>query len=418
MFLQSLPLVFVLCGVVLYAVLAGADFGAGFWQLFAGRGERAHEIREHAHHSMGPVWEANHVWLIFVLTVLWTAYPHAFASITSTLPVPLFIAAVGIVFRGAAYALRSGAASAREAGIIDTVFSLSSILTPFALGCAIGAIAIGRVPADGPSGHLISSWLNPSAAFIGAIAVANGAYLAAVYLAADAARHGNARLEEAFRRRALGAALLTGALAIAGIFVVNADSHALFLSLVDGVALVAVIASALAGLGTIAALLARRLEAARYGAALAVASVLAGWAIARWPLILPNLSVYRAAAGHDTLVCLVVAVIAGGVILFPALGLLFRLTLAGGFERSRLEEPHDAPRTRLALQSRLVARLAAAALIAGVALLTFADAAWAHAVGVVCLFGFGLAAFAAVTVDVLPWAADTGPPTDASDRQA
>src|SRR5713101_4282209 len=106
--LKALPLVFSLAGLGLYTVLAGADFGAGFWQLFAGRGMQAERVREHAHHSMAPVWEANHVWLIFVLTVFWTSYPTAFGSIASTLAAPLFIAAIGIIFRGAAYALRSG----------------------------------------------------------------------------------------------------------------------------------------------------------------------------------------------------------------------------------------------------------------------------------------------------------------------
>src|SRR4051812_26430274 len=185
--LQSLPLVFVLAGLALYTVLGGADFGAGFWQLFAGRGAHAERVREHAHHSMAPVWEANHVWLIFVLTVFWTAYPRAFGSIASTLAVPLFIAVLGIILRGAAYALCAGASGARESGAIDTIFSVSSVLTPFALGAAIGAIAIGRVPVGNASGNLFSSWWNPTSVLIGALAVANCAYLAAVYLAADAA---------------------------------------------------------------------------------------------------------------------------------------------------------------------------------------------------------------------------------------
>src|SRR5277367_843088 len=123
-----LPLVFVLAGLVLYAVLGGADFGAGFWQLFSGRGARGERIRDHAHHSMAPVWEANHVWLIFVLTVFWTGYPLAFGSIASTLAIPLFIALLGLIFRGAAYALREGARSPRESARIDMLFSLSSIL--------------------------------------------------------------------------------------------------------------------------------------------------------------------------------------------------------------------------------------------------------------------------------------------------
>src|SRR5271156_7152135 len=108
--LDALPLVFVLIGVVLYTVLAGADFGAGMWQLVSGGGERGERIRDHCHRSMGPVWEANHVWLIFVLTVTWTAYPVFFGSVASTLSVALFTAGLGIILRGAGYALRSAPA--------------------------------------------------------------------------------------------------------------------------------------------------------------------------------------------------------------------------------------------------------------------------------------------------------------------
>src|SRR6476646_5043067 len=121
---------------------------------------------------MAPVWEANHVWLIFVLTVAWTAYPSAFGSIASTLTFPLFIAAVGIIFRGTAYALRSGASTMRELSAIDTTFALSSILTPFALGAAVGGIASLRVPVGNAAGDLVTSWLNPTSITIGVIAVA------------------------------------------------------------------------------------------------------------------------------------------------------------------------------------------------------------------------------------------------------
>src|SRR6202789_1441525 len=144
--LDTLPLVFVLAGLVLYVVLAGADFGAGLWQLLSGPGQRGEAIREHAHHSMAAVWEANHVWLIFVLTVVWTAYPVAFGSIASTLSVALIIAGFGIIVRGAAYALRSGTSSTAETRVVDTASGLSSVLAPFALGAAIGAIASRRVP--------------------------------------------------------------------------------------------------------------------------------------------------------------------------------------------------------------------------------------------------------------------------------
>lgn len=396
MLLQSLPMVFVLVGVALYTVLAGADFGAGFWQLVAGRGEHADRVREHAHHSLAPVWEANHVWLIFVLTVFWTAYPKAFGSIASTLAVVLTGALLGIIFRGAAYALRSGAFSTRESSAIDTTFSLSSILTPFTLGAAVGAIATNRVPVGNASGHLISSWLNGTSIFIGILAVVSCAYLAAVYLAADATRGGQPELEQSFRLRALGAGVVAGALSVAGIFIVNADNHPLFHSLMSGRALAGVVVSFVAGLATLALVYGRRYEPARYGAALAVAAVIAGWALSRWPTILPGLTVHQAAAGHDTLVWVIAAVLGGGAILFPALALLFRLALTGRFRAAEVQAPQEARPGLRGVRSSLLARSAVACLIVGFGLLNVADARWAHGVGVVCLLSFVVLGFRAI----------------------
>jgi cytochrome d ubiquinol oxidase subunit II len=395
-FLSALPLVFVLGGVVLYVVLAGADLGAGFWQLFAGRGHHGEEIREHAHHSMAPVWEANHVWLIFVLTVFWTAYPTAFGSIASTLAIPLFLAGIGIVFRGAAYALRAGAATPRELGVIDTVFSLSSILTPFALGTMVGGIATGRVPVGNAAGARFSSWLNSTSILVGVLAVATSAYLAAVYLAADAARRDERSLERAFRVRALGAGVVAGALALAGIFVVHRDARALYDELVSGRALPAVIVSALAGVAALALVDRRRLEAARYTAALAVAAVVAGWALAEWPTLLPGLDVRHAAAPHDTLVALVVAVLGGGAIVFPSLVLLLRLTVAGRLDEGPPPSLPPPAHMGAALRPALLVRTAVACLIVGFGLLTVADAGWAHAIGVTALLAFIVAGFLAL----------------------
>src|ERR1700716_2434151 len=143
MHLYDIPLIFALAGMVLYTVLAGADFGSGIWQLTAGSGPEAVRIRNHAHESVAPVWEANHVWLIFVLVVVWTAYPVAFGSIASTLCVPLLLAGIGIIFRGATYCLRSGTQTEPEVRVVDTVFAISSVLAPFALGAAVGGIASG-----------------------------------------------------------------------------------------------------------------------------------------------------------------------------------------------------------------------------------------------------------------------------------
>ena len=188
------PAVLILAGMTAYTVLAGADFGAGLWTLLAS-GPSAQVMRDHARHAMGPVWEANHVWLIFVLVVCWTGYPVAFGSIASTLSAPLLLAAIGIIFRGAAYALRGQGAS-RAA---ENLFAVSSVLTPFALGTAVGAIALGRVPVGNAAGNLVTSWLNPRPVLIGVLAVAFCGYLAAVYLAADSPRFSERTLTTAFR---------------------------------------------------------------------------------------------------------------------------------------------------------------------------------------------------------------------------
>jgi cytochrome d ubiquinol oxidase subunit II len=411
MHLYVVPMVFILGGLVLYVVLGGADFGAGFWELAAGRGRGADALRDHAHHSMGPVWEANHVWLIFVITVLWTAYPVAFGSIASTLELPLFAAAIGIVFRGAAYALRAGASDPRESRVIEKITGVSSILTPFSLGLMVGAIAAGRVPVGNASGSLISSWLSPVPVVIGLLAVAVSAYLAAVYLAADAARHGAPELEQQMRVRGLGAGVVAGAMGAVGLVVLSSDAHRLFAALTSGVALAVVICSALAGLATLALLVGRRYEASRYTAALAVAAVIAAWGLAQEPVILPGLTLRQAAAPHDTLVAVTVAVLAGAVILFPSLGLLFRLFLGGA-----LGEPAAPPQTPLTRSQAVSAergrpspgwlpRLAGALLIAGIGLLNLADAPLAHLVGVLCLLAFVVLGFGALFPGGAVWAA-------------
>jgi cytochrome d ubiquinol oxidase subunit II len=405
------PLIFALAGLVFYTVLGGADFGAGIWQLLAGGGERGERIRQHAHESMAPVWEANHVWLIFVLTVTWTAYPVAFGSIASTLSIPLFAAGVGIILRGAAYALRLGANRAAEIRRIDTAFAVCSLLTPFALGTVIGGIAARRVPVGNAAGHLISSWTNPTSVTIGVIAVLSSAYLAAVYLAADAARHGDPEMAAAFRIRALAAGLLAGAAAAAGVLVIHADAHPLFRGLSTGGGLPALIVSAVAGLFAVALVWTRHFEPARYVAALAVAAVIAGWALAQEPVFLSHLTIRQAAAPYDTLVLVVVAVLAGGVILFPSLAFLFRLFLSGHLTDSADAEQPAHPGASLPAAARpSVARLALAAFAAGVVLVVFIDAWWGQLVGVVLLIACVVLGFAAVDPPGLAAGEEAGTP--------
>jgi cytochrome d ubiquinol oxidase subunit II len=398
--LYQVPLVFALAGLAFYVVLGGADFGAGLWQLAA---RRDPEAREETYRAIGPVWEANHVWLVFVLTVVWTAYPVAFGSIASTLSIPLFLAAVGIVFRGTAYALHSGARARRSLGGIDALFSGSSILTPFFLGAVVGGIASLRVPVGNSAGNHITSWVNPTSMLIGVLAVVTAAYLAAVFLSGDAARLGDAELEESFRRRALGAGILSGAIALVGLPVVRNDAPELYHGLVHGRGLIAVAVSAAAGACTLALVWARRYEPARYGAAVAVAAIIAGWALAQSPVFLEDLTVKQAAAPHDTLVAVVAAVVVGGLLLFPSLALLFGLVLRGRFEAAGPGTPVPGGREVLAASAPgLLGRAALACLVAGAGFTVLGDAAWAHAIGLTLLFGFIVLAFpAALPPEVL-----------------
>jgi cytochrome bd ubiquinol oxidase subunit II len=387
MALAEVPAALILVGLAAYVVFAGADFGAGLWYLLAGPGRRGREIRDFSYHAMAPVWEANHVWLIFVLVVAWTAYPTAFGSMASTLALPLFVAAVGIILRGTAYALRSGAPQDRETeGATGFVFGVSSILTPLALGAAVGAIASGRVPVGNAEGDLVTSWLNTTSILIGGLAVATAGYLAAVYLAGDAARAGAAQLARAFRVRALAMGLVAGALAVGGLAVLREDARPLFDDLTSGAGLAAVLLSALAGLATLGLVRAGRYEAARFSAALAVAAIVAGWGIAQSPDLLPGLTIEDAAAGRSTLWALLISIAAGLMILVPSLALLYGLVLRGRFDLGAPagQEPPQPQATRGA---RGLAPAAITLLVGGVALTLFATGV-GLAIGVLSLVGF------------------------------
>jgi cytochrome d ubiquinol oxidase subunit II len=400
--LSEVPLVLMLVGLAAYAVLGGADFGAGFWQLFGGESERDRAIRDHAHHAMGPVWEANHVWLIFVLVICWTAYPTAFASIVTTLSVALFVAGVGIIFRGTAYALRSATRTAREERTVERVSGVSSILTPFAFGAVIGGIASERVAVGNAKGDLVTSWLNPTSAIVGAIAVAAAAYLAAVYLAADAVRLGRPELAAAYRRRALWTAVIAGAVALGGLAVVRDDASAIWRGLKGGAGLAAVIVSLAAGLVTLALVYRSRFEAARATAAIAVAAIIAGWALAQRPEFLPGLTIDQAAAGRSTLITLLFSVGVGALLLIPSLVLLYSLLLRGRFDATVSEPPNggvSAPPTARTWSP--LATLAGACLGVGAVLLLIFDALWTQLLGGAFLVAFVLTGFVALATLVV-----------------
>jgi len=312
-------------GVIAYAVLGGADFGSGFFDLTAGSSRRGAELRTLVDHSIGPVWEANHVWLIFVLVIWWTGFPESFAATMSTLVVPLLLALLGIVLRGASFAFRKYSATLRQARLFGAIFAVSSVITPFFLGTVAGAIASGRVPMA-EAGDRWSSWLNPTSLFGGAIAVGTCAFLAGVFLAADAHRGRRSRLAEDLRARSLGVGLVTGVLVFAALVPISADAPVLTEGLAGRAAPLVVISGG-AGVATLLLVWRRSYAMARWPAVVAVASVVSGWGVAQYPwLLVDEVTVSDAAGATATLQGLLVAVGLAVILVLPPLIYLLRLT--------------------------------------------------------------------------------------------
>jgi cytochrome bd ubiquinol oxidase subunit II len=332
-------------GVTLYAVFGGADFGAGLWTLLAGPSERGRRPRQLVDWAIGPVWEANHVWLIFVLVVLWTAFPPAFESVFSTLFVPLSLAALGIVLRGAGFAFHKLAPRVQGQLVAEGLFAVSSVLTPFFLGTVVGAIAAGRVPVGNATGDAVTSWLNPLSLLIGALFVATGAYLSAVFLISDARRAGAEDLVRYFRVRALAAATFAGLLAVAGIFALHEDARFVYDGLTsDGLPLL--ILSAACGLAALVVLVRGGSGGARPLAVGAVAAVIWGWAVGQHPYLLPKiLTIDDGAAAGDSLTVLLIVFAVAVVVVLPALALLYALSQRSILE-GEAERPDEMPASK------------------------------------------------------------------------
>ncbi|HZJ26364.1 MAG TPA: cytochrome d ubiquinol oxidase subunit II [Acidimicrobiia bacterium] len=325
MTLADVIAVILLAGVILYAIFGGADFGAGFWDLTAGGAARGAKPRLVIEESIGPVWEANHVWLIFCLVVIWTCFSEAFASITLTLFVPLSLAAAGIVLRGSGFAFRKVVVRTRYRRLFGGAFALSSIIVPFCLGAVAGGIASGRVPAGGTTGDLWDSWLNPTSLVGGVLAIAVCAYLSAVFLVSDAHRLSDQGLVEYFRRRAIAAAIGAGVIATSGIFLLRNDNRFLIDRLL-GRALPVVLLSMVLGVVGLVLLVRGAATWARFLAIGAVGSIVAAWGVAQYPYILAEtLKIETAAAPDATLWTVLIVFLVAVVVLVPSLGLLYVL---------------------------------------------------------------------------------------------
>lgn len=323
--------VVLLLAVAAYACAGGTDYGAGFWDLTAGGAERGKRPRWLIDHAMAPVWEVNNVWLIFVLVIMWTGFPVFFQRVFTAMWLPLALAAVGIVLRGAGFALRKPTRRLAGRRLYGAMFAVSSLLTPFFLGAAAGGVASGRVTSGTQAST--DAWANPTSLLFGLLAVATTALLGAVFLAADARRFGTPDLDGYFRRRALGALAVVAALAVITLVVTHGDAPHVWHGLTHGVGLVFVVLAALATLAT-AWLLTRPSGAwSRVAAVGVVASAVIAWGMAQRPYLIPTtLTVAEGAGAHTTLRWLGLVTLIAVVLVVPAVALLYRLDTQGELE--------------------------------------------------------------------------------------
>ncbi|MBE3602435.1 cytochrome d ubiquinol oxidase subunit II [bacterium] len=323
---MSLALWFVagvlLVNLTLYALTGGADYGSGVWELFA-LGPRAGEQRELLTRAIGPVWEADHVWLILVVVILFNGFPPAFARIMTAMHVPVTLMLVGVVMRGSAFSFRSyGLCDDRARRRWGRIFAIASLITPLLLGVIIGAIASGRMPANPHRlSDFITPWMTPFCFGVGLFALAMFAYLAAVYAAAETA---DATLAADFRIRAIISSLIVGLIAGAVLLLSIRGAPLIWNGLTHRVWTWPIFwLTSAAALAALWALWTRRFALARICAAAQVALILWGWALAQYPYLLePDLTIFNASAPPRTLAILASALAAGALILLPSYGYL------------------------------------------------------------------------------------------------
>jgi cytochrome d ubiquinol oxidase subunit II len=313
-----------------YVLLAGADFGGGVWDFLAG-GPRGKEQRDLISHALAPIWEANHVWLILVIVLLFTCFPAAFSTIAIMLHIPLTLMLLGIVLRGSAFIFRSYG-SDRDVSQLrwGRVFAIASIVTPVLLGMCVGAVATGAVGTTTLSSpgsfadHFVRPWLTLFGFAVGLLALALFSFLAAVYLTVEA--HGTG-LQEDFRTRALWAAGAVFVIAFGALAASWSEAPMVREMLMAGPwALPFHIVTGIAAVAAIAALWTRHYRIARIAAAAQVTFILWGWAAAQYPYVLPpTLTIAGAAAPSRTLILVLWALAAGACVLLPSLYYLFRI---------------------------------------------------------------------------------------------
>jgi cytochrome d ubiquinol oxidase subunit II len=311
--------------LAIYAIFAGADFGGGLWDLLAGGDQRGRAPRQLIDETITPVWEANHVWLIFALVIFWTAFPVAFAAVMTVAALPLWLAVLGIVLRGSGFAFRKEVQGLRWERLLGAIFAFSSLLTPFFMGTVVGAIAAGRISL-GDQHSTLAAWASPTSLLIGALFVAVCGYMAAIFLIGEASVRNDHRRERYFRLRAALAGAVAGALSLATLAELHHSNYALYHGL-TGRALPLLILGAACGLAVLALLALGRTTGLRALSALGAGAVVWGWGVGQYPTLLPGtgLTLLNGSAPHATLVVLIGVFVAAVLLVGPALLLLFWL---------------------------------------------------------------------------------------------
>lgn len=314
----------ILAALVLYGLSAGADYGGGMWDLLAS-GPRASHQREAIEHAIGPIWEANHVWLILIVVVLFTAFPPAFATTMTALHIPMTAVLIGIVFRGSAFVFRRY--DARDDAVHrrwSVLFGAASFFTPFMLGLCLGALASGEIRViDGRvSSGFFAGWTRLFALACGIFALGLFAFLAATYLTVDTEEEPN--LQRDFRARALIAGVLLAPVAALTFALARNGAPTIFARLTSWWAPWLVAVTSVCAIGALVSLWYGRFRLARAAAIGQVTCILVGWGLAQYPhLVIPDLTLTNAATARATLKALQSALALGAVVLFPAFGYLF-----------------------------------------------------------------------------------------------
>jgi cytochrome d ubiquinol oxidase subunit II len=333
--LPDLTALVLLMSVTAYSVAGGIDFGAGIWDLLAGSGKQANEARALIDHAMGPVWEANNVWLVFAIVICWTGFPLLFQSVFASL-YPLFsLALLGVILRGAFFAFRHIATGPRVERVSSQVFGISSLVTPFFFAASLGAIASGRVAVGGPTSPVWSACISPMSISFGLVSVAATAFSGASFLVGDARRYGIPEMVDYFRRRAVIATLALITVGTLGLISIAFEAPRLLTEMITGLGTPFVLAAVV--LTPVVGFLLWRRRFVRYRVLTvgAVGSLVPAWGLAQAPYLLPgSLTISQAAAPTATHVLLVVTTVALVLLVLPSLWLLLYLD-----QRSTLESP-------------------------------------------------------------------------------